>query len=107
MDPQYYGDLLSETNIISRDIVQQQPFPEGVIAERRLGFNIIEDDSRAADFALAFHPDFLLMVMQQAARFKISDKHANKEFGFVMSVDVVFGAKLGIDGAAKHITVTA
>jgi hypothetical protein len=107
MDPQYYGDLLSETNIISRDFVNDAPQIGGQIAERRLGFNILEDNSRAADFALAFHPDFLHLVMQTQPQFKVSDKHSSKEFGFVMSVDIVFGAKLGIDGDKKHITVTA
>ena len=106
-DPQYYGDLLSETNIISRDFVADQPTINGQIAQQRLGFNILEDNSRGADYALAFHPDFLHLVMQTQPRFKISDLHSQKRFGFVMSVDIVFGAKIGIDGALKHITVTA
>lgn len=106
-DPQYYGDLLSETNIISKDFVADQPTIGGQIAQQRLGFNILEDNSRSADFALAFHPDFLHLVMQTQPRFKISDLHSQKRFGYVMSVDIVFGAKIGIDGALKHITVTA
>lgn len=106
-DPQYYGDLLSETNIISKDFVADQPVINGQIAQNRLGFNILEDNSRGADYALAFHPDFLHLVMQTQPRFKISDLHSQKRFGYVMSVDIVFGAKLGIDGALKHITVTA
>ena len=107
LDPVYYGDLLSETNIISSDFVNDKPTISGQIAERRLGFDILEDNSRSADFGLIFHPDFLHLVMQTQPTFKISDKHANKEFGFVMSVDIVFGAKLGIDGDVKHIRVQA
>jgi len=106
-DPQYYSDLLTETNIISSDFVNDKPSINGNIGERRLGFTIFEDDSRAADTAVAFHPDFMHLVMQTAPQFKVSDMHSQKKFGFVMSVDVVFGAKLGIDGALKHITVTA
>lgn len=106
LDPQYYSDLMAETNIISRDFVNDAPQVSGQIAEKRMGFSILEDDSRAADFGLAFHPDFLLFVMQTQPRFKVSDMHAQKKFGFVLSVDLVLGAKLGIDGAKKHIRIT-
>ena len=107
LDPVYYGDLMSETNIISSDFVNDKPQISGQIADRRMGFNILEDDSRDADNGVAFHPDFMYLVMQTQPQFKISDKHSNKEFGFVMSVDVVFGAKIGIDGAVKHIQIKA
>lgn len=106
LDPQYYSDLLTETEIISKDYGNDAPVVGGVIGERKMGFTVFEDDSRSADYALAFHPDFMHLVMQTQPRFKISDKHVNKQFGFIMSVDLVFGAKLGIDGAVKHITVS-
>jgi hypothetical protein len=55
---------------------------------------------------LFFHPDFLYLVSQMEPRFKISDKHAQNEFAYVMSVDWIVGAKLGIDGDKKHFVVT-
>ena len=88
----------------------------GQFALKRLGFNILEDNSdglakRAAgvtnvDVGLFFHKDWLLSAVSEP-RFKVSDLHSNKQHGFLMSVDVVIGAKLGNDGAKKHITVTA
>lgn len=105
LDPQYYGDLLNAQTLTSSDYVSDQPVVGGVIGTRRFGFQIFEDNSRSADFALLFHPDFLHMVTQQEVQIKISDLHAQKKFGVVMSVDLVFGAKLGIDGNKKHIKV--
>jgi len=105
-DPQYYSDVVadqsySETDFAGMDI----PGMTGRVGARRYGFNILEDDSRPAQEALAFHPDWLLLAMQTEPRFKISDLHSNKQFGFVLSVDLVFGATLGINGDIKHITV--
>ena len=107
-DPQYYGDLLDDTTLASSDFNGGDlPIVNGQMSRRRFGFDIFEDNSRTADYGLAFHPDFLHLVMQQGVRFKISDQHANKRFGFVISVDFVCGASLGIDGDEKHITITA
>jgi hypothetical protein len=105
-DPSYYSDIVadqsySETDFAGSDI----PGMTGRVGARRYGFNVIEDDSRSADNALAFHPDWLLLAMQTEPRFKISDLHSNKQFGHVLSVDLVFGAVLGINGADKHITI--
>lgn len=105
-DPQYYSDVVadqsySETDFGGMDI----PGMTGRVGARRYGFNILEDDSRSAQEALAFHPDWLLLAMQTTPRFKISDLHSNKQFGFCLSVDVIFGATLGINGNVKHITV--
>jgi len=45
------------------------------------------------------------LVMQTEPTFKVSDLHSNKKFAFVISVDFVFGARLGIDGDKKHIRI--
>jgi len=86
---------------------QDAPVIGGQIALRRFGFNILEDNSRATDKALIFHPSYLHMVSQSEVQVKISDMHSSKKFGMVMSVDMVFGAKLGIEGSKKHISVVA
>lgn len=105
LDPQYYGDLLNATTMVSADYGNDKPLVAGQIVERKMGFNVLEDDSRAADYGLFFHPDFMHLVMQTEPTFKVSDLHSNKKFGYVISVDVIFGAALGIDGDKKHITV--
>lgn len=106
LDPQYYGDILNAQTLTSSDYgASDAPIISGQVAKQRFGFNIFEDNSRSADYGLLFHPDFLHLVMQQQPTFKVSDLHANKQFGYVMSVDVVFGAELGINGNVKHIKV--
>lgn len=115
-DPSYYSDMLDDTTLASADFgAQDAPVIGGQMSRQRFGFNILEDNSdgilqlspasAGEDCALAFHPDFMLLVMQTEPTFKISDQHSQKKFGYVMSVDVVFGAKLGIDGDLKHIQI--
>lgn len=105
-DPSYYSDLLNATTLTSTDYgATDAPVISGQIAMQRYGFNIFEDDSMSTDYALAFHPDFMHMVSQSEVQVKISDLHSQKKFGYVMSVDLIFGAKLGINGNVKHIKV--
>jgi hypothetical protein len=42
-------------------------------------------------------------VMQTEPTFKISDLHSQKKRGYLISVDLVFGAGLGVEGSVKHI----
>lgn len=119
LDPSYMSDFLNAATLTSSDYVgADTPVISGQIAKQRFGFNVLEDNSEGMrslsatagggeDAALAFHPDFMHLVMQTQPTFKISDLHSQKKFGFVMSVDLVFGAKLGINGNVKHIKVTA
>lgn len=106
-DPSYYNDVLNATTLTSGDYVDDKPVVGGIVGTRRFGFNIIEDDSRSVDQALIFHPSFLNLVMQTQATFKLSDLHSQKKRGYLLSVELLFGAGLGIEGAVKHITVKA
>ena len=113
VDPSYYKDLLDATTLTSQDQVPDRPVVAGQFATQRFGFNILADNSAGLaslsasgeDAALAFQPDFMYLVMQREPRFQLSSKHAMKQHGFVLSVDMIVGAKLGIDGDRKHITV--
>lgn len=111
LDPKYYSDLLNASTLASSDYVQgDMPVVAGDIGTKRFGFQLLEDNSMGVNNAgvgLFLHPDAMLMVMQQQPRFKVSDLHPMKKFGFLISVDVVFGLKLSVDGAKKHIVVTA
>lgn len=113
-DPSYMSDMLNSSVLTSTDFgASDAPVIGGQMAAKRFGFNILEDSSAGLlslqsgteDAALAFHPDFLYLVMQQEPRFKVSDKHANNEFGYIISVDMVVGAKLGLEGSVKHISI--
>lgn len=105
LSPSYWGDLLGDTTLASGDYTEDKPMIAGQSARRLMGFNLFEDNSRTGTYGLFAHPDFLHYVEQSEVQVKISDKHSNNQFGFVMSVDIVFGAKLGNQGDTKHIKV--
>lgn len=105
VDPSYYNDLLNAQTMTSADYVGDKPVIGGQIATQRFGFNILEDNSRSTDFGLAFHPDFMHLVMQEQVSFKVSDLHSQKKRGYLISCEMIFGAALGHDGAKKHIKI--
>lgn len=106
LGPGYYTNMLAAQTMTSSDYVPDAPVVGGKIARQRFGFNILEDNSRASQYGLAFHRDFLLMVQQTQVSIEISKLHSQQKFGYLMSVDMIFGAKLGISGASKHIKIT-
>lgn len=114
LDPSYMNDFLAATTLVSADYVGADlPIIGGKKPYNRFGFNIMEDNSTAmnqlsptlaaADYALAFCPDFMYLVMQQAPTIKISDLHANKQRGFLLTAELVVGAGLSPEGSKKHI----
>lgn len=105
ISPAYMGDLLGETTFTSSDYVSDQSLVDAGTAMKRCGFNIYEDNSRTGDYGLFFHPDFLLVARQGQVEVKISDLHSNRQLGYLMSVSLVFGAKLGNQGSVKHIKI--
>ena len=106
VDPSYYSDILNVTNMISSDVVDDRPAHSGQLGIRRFGFNILEDNSKVTDTALAFHPDFIQFVMG-APEFKISDLHPVGKFGYAMTLSVLGGAVAGFDSSVLHATVTS
>ncbi len=115
LDPSYYNDFLSATTLVSSDYVGADlPTIGGKKPFNRFGFNIMEDNSDAmsqisptgasSDLALMFQPDFMYLVMQQIPTIKLSDLHANKQRGYLLTAEFICGAGLGIQGSVKHIT---
>lgn len=104
--PAYWNNILTNTTLASGDFTEDMPIVAGQKARRLFGFNMFEDNSKSGKYGLLFHPDFLHLVMQQGVNVEVSSLHSQKRFGFVMSVDMVFGAALGIQGNVKHIKVT-
>lgn len=108
LDPDYHGDLLDEQTITSSDFNGgEQVTIAGEIINKRYNFNIVEDNSRETPQGLLFEPDFMYLVTQKTPTFKISDLHSNEEFAFLISLDMIFGAVIGIEGELKHIQFTA
>lgn len=107
-DPSYYNDILGDTTLTSKEYgADDAPVIGGQVAQKRYGFWVLEDDGLAVDQAVSFHPDFLHLVTQTSVQFKISDLHSQKKFGYVISADIIYGAKQGIEGSKKHILSTA
>lgn len=113
-DPSYMSDMLNNSTLTSIDYgAQDAPIIGGQMARQRLGFNILEDDSAglltlsasSEDAALAFHPDFCHLVMQKEPTFKVAELTSNHQHGYVIVVDMIGGASLGIDGDNKHISI--
>lgn len=115
LGPSYYNDFLTATTLTSSDYVGgDQPVIGGKKPYNRFNFNIMEDNSDAmfqlsptlaatGDTALAFHPDFMYLVMANAPTIKLSDLHANKQRGYLLTAELVVGAGLGLQGNVKHI----
>lgn len=108
LDPSYANDFMNVTQLTSKDYVDgESVVVGGDVAVKRFGINWFEDDALATDQAVIFHPDFLHLVMQTQPTFKLSDLHAQKKFGYLLSVDFVYGALLGHDGSKLHQLVNA
>jgi len=102
------------TTLTSSDFVNEQPMIGGEIATSRFGFNIMVDNSDGLaavsptagnPAGIFFHPAFMHVVTQMQARFKVSDLHSNSKFGYVISVDSIGGAAIGIQGDVLHVSV--
>lgn len=115
LSPSYMNDVLTAATLTSQDYVGDRPVVAGQVASQRFGFNILEDNSEGAllmspaaagtDVGLLFHPDFMHLVIQREPTFQVSSLHSNKQHGYLVSVDMIVGAKLGVDGNLKHIKV--
>jgi len=109
MGPSYYSDFLAINGVVGIDYgFQDQARVGGQFSQDRYGFKIYEDNSiPTATSLISFLPEALLFAAQTEPRIKLSDLHSNGEFGFSLSIDMVFGAKLSIDGAKKCYTITS
>lgn len=108
MGPEYYSDFLSDNDLTGADYFDDKARVGGVAAQKRYGFTIYEDNSRSVSSSLhSFLPDALIYAAQTEPNFKVSDLHSNKKFGYILSVDIIFGATLSIDGDNKCYLLTS
>lgn len=115
LDPSYYSDFLNATTMTSSDYSGDRPLIAGQFVERRYGFNVLEDNSdgllslspasTGVDVGLSFHRNFMHLVMPQEVTWTLSNLHANKQHGYLLSAHIVCGAALGVNGSKKHILV--
>jgi len=109
MGPSYYSDFLAINGVVSTDYgFQDQARVGGQFSQDRYGFKIYEDNSIATSTKLvSFLPEAILFAAQTEPRIKVSDLHSNGEFGFALSIDLIFGAKLSVSGSSKMYTITS
>ena len=119
LDSEYYEDLLNATTLVDVSATGSgdRPTIAGQFVQQRFGWNIVKDTSvdmkaqlngGTAGVALAMTREHLLWASpfgDAMSRIQISNQHANRKFGFVMSIDQPFGVALGNDGAAKAIII--
>jgi hypothetical protein len=91
--PSYYGDLMTSTQIMSRDFTAGNNSQSGVV-DSFMGFQVMEHNLLDADVGFAVHPSALQLVMQQDVRVKISDLHSQNKYGYLLSADFVYGFTL-------------
>lgn len=107
-DPSYYSDLLNASTLVNSDNgATDFPLISGKIGMQRYGFQIYEHNLLPVDTAIVLEPSFMNMAIQQEVQVKVSDLHPTGKFGYNLSVDCIFGAALGIQGAIKHQKITA
>lgn len=98
LDPVYYSDPMDDSKMASNDYgAEDKPLINGKFGQKRLNFNIFEDNGMSSKTGLAFHPDALHLVMQKEPTVSIAPLTANKQFGFVIVVDMIFGTALGFN----------
>ena len=109
LGPSYMGNFLADNNMVNADYgFNDQARVGGQVAQKRYGFDILEDDSAPLTSSLiSFIPEAILYAAQTEARWKISDSHSNSQFAYKMSVDLVFGAVQSIDGDVKSYKITS
>lgn len=115
VDPLYKKQLLDDATLTSADFgATDRPVIGGQMVLERYGWRIIMDNSAAfraqvngadAGVAMFFTSNWAHYVPQIDSRFKASDAHSNNEFSIKATVDTIYGAALGNDGADKHIVV--
>lgn len=107
LSPDYWDNVITDEKLTSGDFVNDKPMVAGQSGLTRYGWQMFEDDSLTGKYGLFFTPDFLHMVTQMVPEFKLSDLHGNKQHGYLLSVRLVCGAALGIQGDRKHIETAA
>lgn len=93
LDPAYYADILTKTQLVSKDFQNANPTENGSVGNL-FGFNVFEHDLLSADVGYACHPSALQFAMQQGLRIQVSNLHSNKKYGYLISADIVYGISL-------------
>lgn len=113
LDPSYWNDFVTDTKNSSADYVGDAPLIGGKKPLYRSGFWCMEDNSdamrrlsptlAAQDFGIAFHKSFMYLVHQTQAVITVDSLRSGKKRGYMITAELIGGAKLGLQGSKKHI----
>lgn len=93
LSPTFYGSLMQKNQVVSADFGSVNDLMAGEV--RKLGgFKVFEHNLEEGSKARAFHTSAVQVVTQTQVNIKISDLHAQKKFGYLVSADIVYGRKL-------------
>lgn len=93
LSPEFYGSLMSKNMVVGSDFGSVNDLMAGDV-KKLAGFKVFEHDLELGQKARAFHTTAILLAMQTSVNVKISDLHAQKKFGYLVSADIVYGRKL-------------
>jgi hypothetical protein len=92
LDPEYWGDISVDSTLASVDFVGETPIAAQSSFRKLLDFNTTEDNSLGSKQGFFMHREWLYYVQQTAPTWKISDLHATKKNGVLLSCQIVGGA---------------
>lgn len=102
--PTFYGSLMQKNMVVGSDFGSVNDLMAGEV-KKLAGFKTFEHDLETGKVARAFHTSALQLAMQTQVNIKISDLHANKKFGYLVSADIVYGRKLADNARIAELVV--
>lgn len=95
LDVEYYSNIIQKTQFASSDFVAAgSPTSTGELGSPLYGFTVSENDKIASNIGYACHPSAVAHVMQKSLDIKLSDQHPAGKRGWLLTAEIVFGAKL-------------
>jgi len=105
LDVNYYSDIIQKTAFASSDFIPAgSPTATGEFSSPIYGFAVGECDGFAADLGYAAHPSAMAHVMQSSMTVKLSDMHGAGKRAFLLTAEILFGAKLFDDTRVAKIS---
>ena len=102
--PTFYGSLMQKNMVVGADFGSVNDLMAGDV-KKLAGFKTFEHDLEVGKVARAFHTSALQVVAQTEVNVKISDLHAQKKFGYLVSADIVYGRKLADNARIADLIV--
>lgn len=102
MSPEYYGDMLNKTPVLSSDFVSGEAIRSGKVPSI-YGFGMLESQSLTTDTAMFFHKSCLQLAMQQGLTFDIVSQKSNNKLSWLLVADFVWDMKIFDNARAWYV----